>query len=193
MKTILLLLIPVLLFSFENGVSGIVTLGYGTLYGYEKEKFDGYQLRGNGVLFSNRLLAEVDFQGRVVHNTLSPLLYLGAGFRIVTTPKAPAVWVTGSWLYSDLLPLDQYEINEKVHSPGIGFVIGMQGDWLRSCFTNFSMSYYPREQALFKSMQIGWEFYKVGLSAGGTGIRFPRGRMYSSFLFSVRYAFGDWE
>lgn len=192
MKTLLFLLIPLMIYGFDKGVSGIVSLGYGTVYNYEESAFKGYEIRANVLRFSNSLLLEADVQGRVINSSLSPLIYAGGGWRVVSSSKAPAVWLTGSWLYSDLLPVESYALNREINSPGFGFVWGMKGDWLKSCFVNFNMSYYPRERALYKSMQLGWEIYHVGFSVGGTGIRVPDGRIYSSFIFSLRYLFGEW-
>ncbi len=189
--TILLLLLLVVLRADE--FSGIMSVSYGTLYNYENDKkgeLDGSSLRINPLLFYKNISLECDLQARNFTKEISPFAWIGGGYRVVNSPKAPAVWLTGSWIYSDQFEGESLPINRTISAPGVGFMFGMKGDWLRQCFTNFSMSYYPSEKALYKSMQLGWEIHKIGFSLGGLGIRVPEGRYFSSFTFSARYAFG---
>lgn len=177
-----------------SDLSGIVTAGYGTLYNYEKPErgnLDGSLLRFNPVLFYKNAILECDIQARNSARKISPFALLGCGYRVLNIPKSPNIWLTGSWMYSSSYTGENLPINRTISGLGAGFIIGIKGLWLRRCFANFSMSYYPSEKSFYKSMQIGWELYKIGFSTGGLGIRLPEGRYYSSFVFAARMAFGE--
>jgi hypothetical protein len=184
-----------LLFSVNraDGISGVINGGYGTFYNYESgnhSKFDDALLRFNTLLFYRDLSLELDIQARNLTEKISPMGWAGAGYRVLKLNKIPDIWLTGSWIYSEKFSGKTLLVNKVLSAPGAGFMLGMKGQWLKRSFGNFSMSYYPSERAFYKSMQLGWEIWGVGFAAGGLGIRLFEGRYYSSFVFSIRYAFG---
>lgn len=194
MKQLIFLLLTAALIHAKEGTSGILSAGYGTIYNYEERGFSGYQLRLNPLIIHNNLSFELDFSMRNPAGNFSPFLWSGVGYRVSRWKKAPDLWLTGSWLYSGDLRAEGSITAGEYNAPGAGFMLGMKAHWLPKCFSSFAMSYCPTERCLYKSMQIGWEIHTIGFSVGGAGIRVPQGRLYSSFLFSLRYAFGsEWE
>jgi hypothetical protein len=193
MKITILIFLLISIQTTAQNLSGVITVGYGSLYNYETanaDKFRSNLVRLNPVLMYNDILLEFDVQARDLEKTASPFIWGGGGYRVMDYTNFPDIWLMGSYLYSDVFDRNDLPFNQVISSPGVGCMLGMKGRWLKKSFANFSMSYYPHHNALYKSMQLGWEIYKLGFSAGGIGIRIPEGRYYSSFVFSVRYAFG---
>lgn len=190
---ILLLLIAAVQAGESRELSGVITVGYGTIYNYEESGFSGHQLRLNPLLFYGNFSFEMDAALRKPADTYSPFLMSGVGYRVSRWRKAPDLWFTGSWLCSGNLHVENAISSGGFNSPGAGFMLGMKTHWLPKSFCSFAMSYYPPDRCLYKSMQLGWEIHTVGFSMGGAGIRVSQGRLYSSFLFSLRWAFGkEW-
>lgn len=181
-------------FALAQKGSSLLTFGYGTLYNSavnDSLKLSGHLLRAEYVYTYGDYGATLDAQLLDAgQGDKAPFALAEASYRVLNQAWFPELWMGGAFLYADSLGQEGLLENLEMREPGLGMTCAFHTGWFEKGYGNFSMRYFPKSQALYKSMQIGWNILPhLGVSFGGLGIRIPEGRYYSSFVFATRVEF----
>lgn len=169
-----------------SGYHGWVAIGGFPYYGYDPGVEGGWIGRIDLSLRKDRWLAQADVQ-ILTDPEDSPVgasVIAQAGWLPFRMRNLPDIWLTTGVWSSSKIHADVQGNRDRL-GPTAGFqtilpLVGMDHGEVR-----FSMAYSPLEGALYKAMDVGWDFGPVGLRAGGTGLRTAYGRLYSAFNAEV--------
>jgi len=176
--------------STDGAVSGTLTLGYSGISTFESHADDnikGKLLRVDSVLLYRDFLLEADAQNISFDQGSSRFLYAAAGYRIISDAPMPDVYLLAGYLSSERFPLDGLVYNKGHNGFGMGGMFRMEVETLMNSEASFAWTFFPGDGVSNKSMHVGWEIKKIGISIGGVGIRVPDGRFYGGYVFALRY------
>ncbi|MFC1628654.1 hypothetical protein ACFL3H_06020 [Gemmatimonadota bacterium] len=176
--------------SSDGAIIGTFTLGYSGISTFESNADDnvkGKLLRADMMLLYRDFLFEADVQNISFDQGNSRFLYTAVGYRIISEAPMPEVYLLAGYLSSERFPLEGLVYNKGHNGFGIGGMFRMEVETLLNSEASFAWTYFPQDGVSYKSMHVGWEIKKIGISIGGVGIRVPDGRFYGGYVFALRY------
>jgi hypothetical protein len=174
----------------ESALNGTFSLGYSHIYNYEvndSEKINADLVRVNLILTLGRFLLESDYQYIFVGSQNTTFFHNSFGYAMYSGKYLPKTYALVSYIHAKEFPLNDLIYNKTHQGFGFGGMFRINLDVLLKGDANFTVTYFPSDRIFYKSMQVGWDFKFVGISVGGIGIRVPEGRLYSGFIFQLRY------
>lgn len=173
----------------SHTLNGSISIGYSRIYNYEENndsKIDAYLTRADLIVKYGKFLYETDFQYLNFQDGNRHFSHNSMGYSIYDKHNFPKTYFLVSYLHSEKLPVNIL-YNKDRSAIGFGCEFDMELETLYKGNARFTVTYFPTESVFYKSMDVGWNFGVIGFDVSGIGIRVPKGRFYSGFVWAIRY------